>query len=211
MAIFYHIWFPGSDDPRRDGILRIFDEQMNHLYHSGLTRVMREMFIGVSGEFFDLMVVASRINLSQVEVFLNREGNGELPTLKRLQTWAKEHPGWNVLYLHAKGSSYDDQHMAHNWRRCMMRACVDRWRDCVQHLNEGAKLAGSHWLTKRKYPYIGDTPYFGGNFWWARTDYLNTLPDIDIHAGRFEAEVWVGKGGNPMAVDLAPHFPMTQC
>ena len=136
----------------------------------------------------------------------------ELETLARLQQWIPGHEQFLVCYLHTKGAQYAVDTYG-RWRRCMERVVLWGWRDCVQSLMDGADTAGAHWMTSKKYPIVGwDQRYWGGNFWWATARYLSTLPPINPDAGRYEAEVWIGKSPvAPKIVDFAPHFPQNQC
>lgn len=97
----------------------------------------------------------------------------------------------------------------------MERVVIWNWQHCVEALEQAFDTCGAHWLTHQKYPMIHPTQrYWGGNFWWARSDYLRTLPRIaeDSDAARYEAEVWIGKSPwLPHIVDFAAHWPMTGC
>lgn len=94
----------------------------------------------------------------------------------------------------------------------MQSVVVDGWMGCTYALSQGFDTAGAHWLTPQKYPFIGKVPYWGGNFFWATSDYLAALPEVDIHADRFQAEVWIGRSPRrPRARDFKPHFPMSKC
>jgi hypothetical protein len=142
----------------------------------------------------------------------NLPGVGELPTQKVMQDWCKVNPGWNVLYFHTKGAIHNGNPVMEAWRHCMERACIWGWRDCVHNLENGIESCGAHWLTPEQYPIIGLTPYWAGNFWWATSDFVNTLPTIDVSLSRYEAEVWIGRGPKrPRVRDYAPHFPMQGC
>jgi hypothetical protein len=95
----------------------------------------------------------------------------------------------------------------------MERVVIWRWRECVANLEAGFDAAGPHWLNC---PMGHNQHYFGGNFWWAKAAFINTLPPMAENATEhqqfYEAEVWLGTGPRlPHVRDLAPHFPMTKC
>jgi hypothetical protein len=123
-----------------------------------------------------------------------------------LQQWALEHPGWYVFYFHSKGASHVDQNylaFVARWRRCMMSNLVLNWRQCVLDLDNGYDSVGCHWMMN-----VGVPPkdnIWGGNFWWVKTDFMNTLTPIthrelikthgvNAPIARYEAERFLGAG-----------------
>lgn len=107
-----------------------------------------------------------------------------------------------IFYSHAKGSFNVSAHQD-IWRRCMEKACVKRWRECVEKLDEGYDTAGVHFLEPDGK--IVGIPMYGGNYWSATAAYLAGLPAIRFR-DRWDAEGWVGLG-NPRAYDFAPGWP----
>ena len=140
----------------------------------------------------------------------------ELRTLLLVEEFAKTHTGWNVLYFHSKGATHPLGHeLSARWRRCMMRHLVSNWRQCVQELESGFDSVGCHWMQPPQTP--PGQNIWGGNFWWASSDFLRTLPSlldtwrvknsgIDSIDSRYEAEVWIGNGPNlPKVKDHHPN------
>lgn len=214
IAIFYHTYFSGGSPPTSfDTALRITCEQLDTLNFTGLREAAQPIFIGVSGSEADYAAVRCTIPWSGINVFHNKTGVGELPTMAVMQDWCKTHPGYAVLYFHTKGAIHHGNPTAECWRRCMERVVLHGWVQCVADLLErGFESVGAHWLKPHNYPIIGPVPYWGGNFFWATSNYLNTLPLIDIHADRYQAEVWIGKAGRvPRVRDYAPHWPGAAC
>jgi hypothetical protein len=134
---------------------------------------------------------------------------GEAATINVIRDWAQGHNG-AVLYTHSKGSSPGTQRdggFTARWRQSMLMHVVHRWHVCVQLLEE-CDAVGCHWLTKDHDAIkFGETrpPFFGGNFWAARCDYLRTLPPCSSETP-WLAEEWIGLG-NPRVVDLLPGWP----
>jgi hypothetical protein len=213
IAVFHHCWMSGGDHPVNPvRVVSIVQEQLDALTSTGLMAAAKVVHFGVNGGFADECEIAELIADPKVSVVRNPEGVGELPTMKAMQNWAKANPGWNVLYHHAKGTIHQPGSAYDAWRRCMERACVHNWKACVYHLEHNFDSCGAHWLTPEEMPIIGPVAYWGGNFWWATSDFINTLPPIDIMANRYEAEVWIGKGPKrPRVKDFAHHFPTSGC
>lgn len=116
----------------------------------------------------------------------------EYPTLQRLWRHARDETDGqrgHYLYLHTKGVREENSRRYRAmWRRWMSYYLVTRWRDSVTKLEDGFDVVGS--LA------IGEPmPHFAGNFWWARGDYLATLPEPrPVEFGineRVWAEMWV--------------------
>jgi hypothetical protein len=114
-----------------------------------------------------------------------------------------------ILYAHTKGA-YSNEPLNTEWRRSMTRFTVGRWVQCVSLISgDNYDTAGSHWLTPEEHHkpprFLVTTPMYGGNFWWARTDYLRKLPPPG-NDYRHQAEEWLGLAG-PRAYDFLPGWP----
>lgn len=120
-------------------------------------------------------------------------------TLKEVYIHSLKNDGY-VLYFHNKGISStfyntwavfgeDDK-----WRRYMQNHCINRWKECIEKLDEGFDAVGANYY-KDFYP-------FAGNFWWATTDHIKKLEDplnADKYYNnnspsnyRYAFELWVG-------------------
>lgn len=211
IAIFYHVYLGGGEIPcDHDNVIGIVTEQLSALNVSGVSKHASHICIGVKGSDMDAFMLKSMEPLSLV--VRHESGIGELPTMKLMQDFCRKSPGWNILYLHTKGAIHGSGSAYSSWRLCMESVCLWRWSECVRLMDEGADSVGAHWLTPEAYPFIGSTAYWGGNFWWATSDFLNTLPEINVDLSRYEAEVWIGRGPKrPVVRDLKHHFPMSGC
>ncbi len=214
IALFYHTYLGGGTIPvNTDNVIRIISEQLGALKVSGLSDAASRFVIGVNGSPEDYMAVASIVPPNS-EVVHNLLGVAELPTMKIMQDHARANPDHLCCYLHTKGAIHNGDPVFETWRKCMERVVIGMWKECARMVDLGADTSGAHWLTPQNYPIIGNVPYWGGNFFWASAAYLNTLPNIDINADRYEAEVWIGKTSKKKKIivrDFAPHFPMQGC
>jgi len=208
LAVYYHVCLTFH---QQHG-LNILMEQMKALRNSGVLAVADTFMVGVTGSLGDQIAVAGMI--PEAETFLNAPEtfpSGEVPTLMHMRDWLVDHSDHHVLYHHMKGLSYPPGTGLHdqmsNWRWCMQTHCVERWKECVQYLEQGYEAAGVHYHTPETYPGPGHVPFFAGNFWWARGDFLRTLPRLEpekhLAGGRYEAEAWLGRGTRwPKAMDM---------
>lgn len=211
VAIFYHIYMGGGSIPcDHDNVLGIVTDQLSSMRVCGVMAKADQVTVGVSGSDLDAFMVRGMIGKGSV--VHHASGNGELPTMILMQFFCKTHPGWDVLYLHTKGAIYKGFQHVVDWRHCMERAVLWNWQSCVKDMESGVDSCGAHWLTPWKYPVIGPVPYWGGNFFWVKSEFVNTLPPLDPNADRYAAEVWIGRGKKPPRVrDYAAHWPGQGC
>jgi hypothetical protein len=147
-----------------------------------------------------------------VRVAVEADEGFEQVTLKAVREYALEHDG-AVCYAHTKGAQ-DVTDFRAKWRRSMTKLVVRDWRINLKHL-ERFDAVGCHWLTREVYgpkgfeqEFSDGTPFFGGNFWMARCDYLRTLPEPSTRS-RFDAERWIGLG-QPTVKDLNKGWPAAE-
>ena len=121
-----------------------------------------------------------------------------------------------ILYFHLKGITHRNHQGIHDWRRYMEYWHIDRWKDCVEKLDQGFETCGTNYIHG---PFLGvdlktrNWPHYSGGFWWARTSYIKRLkrlphPDsyvmgseseltgytIDKNTYRFDHEAWIASG-----------------
>lgn len=99
-----------------------------------------------------------------------------------------------------------------NWRKYMQYWTIEKWKDCIQKLDEGYDTCGAAYLDER--PYYKDT-FYPGTFFWAKSSYLRRckniltpdkshyLPQFDMSHHRFDYECWPGSG-NPKWYEMHP-------
>lgn len=87
-----------------------------------------------------------------------------------------------VCYIHSKGITAADNFLKNRiidaqrfkdyyyWRQFLSWGVIKNWRKCIDALNVGYDVAGVNYFTK-------PAKHFSGNFWWANSEYIKTLPD----------------------------------
>ena len=216
ICIFYHILLRLGDPPELVPLaFDILCEQLEMMEESGLVAAASDFQVGIN----DSMEIADYADFllppNAKMVFHGLESRSECLTILMLENWSKTHPGWNVLYLHAKGSSKTNsaeiQHSAF-WRRGMMEDMVLNWQACVVRLVRH-DIVCSHWKWNVA---DGSQSIAAGNFWWATSDFLAKLPSIMSRgqvkqdgigalSSRYEAEVWLGNGPKPSVFQFRSH------
>lgn len=189
----------------------ILSEHLTELERSGLLARIDRVHLGIVGPGRARSEAVSLVSeRATAEVVAEAENGWEHLTLAAI--WrAPKHPGVAFLYAHTKGVSYSPPDPFRDaWRRSMSNSLIGGWRRCLQLLRDH-DLVGCHWLTPERWgavPDFGDCPYFGGNFWWARSEWLATLGPPKLGPkDRWAAEPWVGGCGNPRVADLTPGWP----
>jgi hypothetical protein len=123
---------------------------------------------------------------------VNAVNKYEFPTLDLLRDFSRRCDGfYYILYLHTKGVSIPNKQSIVDWRESMLYFMVDRWKDCIIKLKDGYDTVGVHYIPN-------NTPHYQGNFWWATSDYIATLPEIHKtrliekqHTERHKCEMWL--------------------
>jgi hypothetical protein len=190
IAIFYHIAQMGMG-------AFIYQSQLHRLYTSGLIKAANYIHFGVNGdqELFNVP--------EKAKVVRNKIHTEETETLMSLKDFAAENPDHKILYFHTKGASKGTLN-SQSIRLMMEYFVIDRWKECVEHLNE-YDCVGQHWVIN------GDTVWsdgsvtsntenighYYGNFWWANSSYIQTLNNEYLETPyRFDREFWIGTGKN---------------
>lgn len=191
--------------------MEITHEQTNLLESSGLLDACTESHFNLHYDKSDYQWLIDRWSSKNVKFHTFDESYKdwyEATTILSIQDYvSKSNDEFYVCYIHHKGASHGpDAH--HNWRRYMQYWNIEKWRDCVNKLDEGYDTCGASFLGNPPYP------FYAGNFYWAKASYLRRCkrmerpPDVDFQPQfdgqphhRFDWECWNGSG-NPKAFDL---------
>lgn len=218
IAVFYHCLFYHGDPPElRYNAAEIVNNHMILLKNSGLEAVADHIIIGINGGEESVDVAKLILPAKAKLVFHGLKCRNENLTILEIEKWLPDHPDFAVLYFHSKGATHKDHDPLRTaWRGCMTRNCVSSWIRCFQDLKSGFDSVGCHWMTGKQTP--PGQSIWAGNYWWAKSDFLRTLPSIMLRdrikvsgiealESRYEAEVWIGNGPKlPIVKDY--HGPM---
>ena len=182
---FFHAYADGKfETPMRQHFTEVRD--------TGLLYALDSVRVGIVGSAVNRARVLALLEelVIPVTVVAVADEGWEQVTLKQLHKFAKQDDG-KIFYAHTKGAWSSDR-MANPWRVSMIHDTVTRWKECVRALDK-LDTAGPFWQDSAMPEHEGHGRFFGGNFWWARSDYLARLPAIK-NEHRFQAEGWVGLG-----------------
>lgn len=82
-----------------------------------------------------------------------------------------------------------------DWVDLMLYFNIYRWEETVQLLEKNHSIACVNWK-------LEPSPHCEGNFWWAKSDYIRTLPypyplfmppNKEIGGAKTNGEFWIGK------------------
>jgi hypothetical protein len=192
LAIFYHISQMGLG-------AFLYQSQIHRLYTSGLISEVDHIHLGVNGNQ-ELFNVPKNAIIKR-----NTNWKEETETLISLREFCKENLDHKVLYIHMKGVTKESMN-GESWRLMMEYFAIDRWKECVEYLNDydavgsNLKILGpTTWSDGTQTWEKAGTKHFVGNFWWANASYVNTLDNQFLESNfRLDREFWIGSGSGKM-------------
>jgi hypothetical protein len=169
----------------------IVKNQELKILNSGLFEHTEKIFISILGDK-QLELPFSKKFLSKCEIIFRDENIKlyEFPILKCIYEFCKsqEEP-CKVWYIHTKGvhNTGPDREA---WRNFMEYFVIEHWKvnEILLDRNLISGILWYDWYTQNM------RRFFAGNFWWANSNYVKTLPDVknlDWNE-RFNAESWLG-------------------
>lgn len=129
----------------------------------GMRQSDKVFFEGIKG-------ISDKIQIFELEPEFKNECDSLNFIRKYLERYNHNIP---VLYLHTKGITQIHPIIKRNvnlWTRYMEYWNIGRWKENLKLLKEHDTLGGL---------YVGgNISHYQGNFWWANSDFLKTLPSI---------------------------------
>jgi hypothetical protein len=175
----------------------IINEQLDKIKSSSLYEKTNKIIIGKLGE--DVLY----INDPKIQINENLDlGLGEAFTLNIL--WNKcQTEDCKVWYIHTKGVSRSSIAVQH-WRHAMEHFTILRHKDCIEALKDN-DIVGILWEEQ--------TRHFSGNFWWANSQYIKSLKNINEWSNdnflniprRYRHELWIGSDPKVRSKSLFQH------
>jgi hypothetical protein len=168
----------------------VLKRQLKRMKNSGLYDASATISLGVlgDGDVSSIKEMYPKVNVIYQDP---NTAKYERPTLLSLHNWCKTYPDRiHVLYLHTKGITRTNPTVT-DWTKFLEYFVIDQWKDCVQALKDH-DVAGVNWQ-------LGPQPHFSGNFWWATSAYVESLPHW-IGTTYLDPEMW-----------LCQNFPSFKC
>lgn len=186
--------------------LSIISEQVDLLISSGLYKACSSIIVSCVGN--DRELVRAKKILEpypkiSIVVALPNISEYEFPALELIKQMADVFQAPKYLfYIHTKGVNYPTNNGVRHWRDYMNHYNITCWRDAVRALQKGYDTCGVKLVYKEQF-----SMHYSGNFWWATSEHIKRLPEIDTlnRKDRFEAEMWLCKS-YPLAYSLCDKF-----
>ena len=201
--IVYHAYLYGRS------YMELMAEQWRSLIHSGLYNAADKIYIGIvdtpgkypengiawANGFYNFATSGNTKAENKVEIVVYPDNMELRRTLWWIRDYAKDNPDDYILFFHAKGITCKDQPSVDcaavtDWRRYMEYFVIERWKDCIQKLDEGYDACGVMWNSDTSF---GLHPHFSGAFYWVKGSYINTLDNSYLDGRlRYDQEFWIG-------------------
>lgn len=209
IAVFYHcLIYRGANGNGTTWEPSLIFEQMCLLAESDLLTEAAEFHVGVNGGAESEPTIRLIMPRKARVTYHSLTPRNELFTIINLQQWLPGHEDWYVCYFHVKGITHQSDAGQQGWRRRMQDRLITNWRQCVADLDAGYESVGCHWLTPEQFPAAVGSPFWGGNFWWAKASFLSCLPPLDANSPDYWLpEKFIGTGRRPKVKDYIPGWP----
>jgi len=173
MDIFFHVYI-------KNDFSRILLNKFKKFKSSGLydraNKINLVLFVDIELHQEFLNELKDTYTKIEYSVIANKEFNSEPDTLNLMVKKAEQYEtNTPMLYLHTKGTSHSHPVIKKNidaWVRYLDLYVINKWEECVKALEENDAAGGF---------YLEDPKHFQGNFWWANSDYLKTLPRLNTY------------------------------
>lgn len=128
-------------------------------------------------EYIYIINIGNKINNDMIQnnkiKIINYSENPRLfekPTINLINIFSKFHD-CKILYLHTKGVSYKGKHQnVNDWMDYMLYFLLDNHKLCLDYLDMYDTVGCNYNEKPRK--------HYSGNFWYATSTYIRTLPQI---------------------------------
>jgi GR25 family glycosyltransferase involved in LPS biosynthesis len=151
---------------------------LEHMVEMVLSQEFDKIFVVNIGE--PVNIVHPKI---QVIEYSKNIYSFELETINLIRTFS-ENQECDVLYLHTKGITQKSPNVT-DWVNMMLYFLVEKTEECVEKLKEYDTVGCNLYLHSHEC-----RSHYSGNFWWAKTSYLRTLPYLSMISSH-EAEIWL--------------------
>jgi GR25 family glycosyltransferase involved in LPS biosynthesis len=170
---------------------KILDYIVSYIEHNDLINILTKIFVINIGE----TIPENYFSNSKI-VIINLSNNinlAENSTINMIHSFCEMKPNCQILYLHTKGVTQYNTFMykyIYDWVNLMLYFLIDNSKSCLEIL-DNYDTVGCNYQIK-------PNPHFSGNFWWANSNYINTLNKINyiyddslFHVLRHQSESWI--------------------
>lgn len=248
---YYHMYLTDETGCWYHMFLDQIYETINHGLYDELEKIyvvcigkaeQVELFTGICNTFYKIEIIKKIVtdenkieNLSLQHVqTVKYDGQSEIfdetETLSELQAHALREDAY-FLYFHCKGITapwrmrqekiYQPFVNYYLWRKFLEWGCIENWKVCIEKLQDYSSAG----VNLCNWPMA----HYSGNFWWSKSSYIKTLPDIKTNdwwsklmqttdlktwdSNRNKPEMWIGTSYNNdfYTIINGPDLPPVSC
>lgn len=175
--------------------LEVLENQINKMKKFGLYQKLKRIYIGVLGDYIQLMKHNIYLDNDKLEVvyFSKDVTEMEFPTLINLKKFCDTNQeNHHILYIHTKGVRNPNNPFIDQWRNYMEYFLIERHEHCLKDLEKYDTAGVNH--------HVKPWNHYSGNFWWSNSNHIKKLVDPDslsrkgltyLQGGRWNAEKWL--------------------
>ena len=176
-----------------------FDMIMSKVKSSGLYDATNEIRICIVNDEIDII---DNIRFHDPKIIIAAKGHAtdyERTTLLHMKIASETDPCCQYWYVHTKGIRFFESECENikkcviSWINLMIHWNIINWRDAseklLSHDTYGCELS------------TNPVPHYSGNFWWANSQYIRTLPS-KIGDEYYDPEFWLFKRDNPLICNI---------
>jgi hypothetical protein len=154
-----------------DGWFEKVHKYISLINSSGLFNIVNNIYLCFVGEgTIDMSNFSDNIrNKICIKRVSNNLTDFELPTQKLLYDFCSNNKDSYILYIHTKGVGKDINLCIEDWIDYMLYFLIEKYTDVFEYLLTKSTVG----VDLRTEP----TLHYSGNFWWAKSSYIATLPD----------------------------------
>lgn len=162
----------------------IFLDQYNYIKQSGLYDKLDYIFVTMLGKYKKLPC-DYKVKL----IYYSQNSNEwEFPNYKRIKFFSDNvEDNIKILEIHTKGVL--NKPHAYEWRKYLEYFLIEQHQLCITNLDNFKCIGVNH-----QYYFTDEIKYknhFSGNFWWSTSEYIKSLPPINISEDRYSVEHWL--------------------
>jgi FkbM family methyltransferase len=137
-------------------------------------------------EFRD--IIQKEDNLKKWTIIELEENDNEFETLKLLKKYCSDKNAY-ICYFHLKGvisEQIEPNIGIPTWRKYLNYFTINKWRENIEHLKDNDVVCVDWNFNDMHQKFV-----LGGHFFWTKSEYVRTLPDVISDNNRFLSEVWI--------------------
>jgi len=176
---------------------QIIEEQLHSIKKSGLLEKTTELLCFICEFNIEVMKLFKNLK-SKIKFIVTKENLFEKFALQNFRHYVDKKVPYYMYYFHTKGVSHSlKEKDFHEKRRNLDYFILEKHEMCIYWLDRGYDAVGT---ALSLFP----TLHFSGNFWWATSSHLYTLP-AEIRPTYYAPEMYICSSPNGKYISICQH------